>query len=447
MRGKISLKLYISMIFLVLTGALIIGYSLLSARYYLLGMDSITATSMIKAATEYLDSAGRQQGAGVSSFQGFLLAEQWGNMPGEVRSLLPEGPAVQGKLMIVDNAGFLKPPDKITFAMVYRRDNRTLYIAKHEFHSPDSSSEKRSDTGTIIRKNAKRNLHTLFLITVSSALIIGLITWLLLRQVSRPVSALGEWARALDEKQLQLPPPDFHYPELNELAELIRTSLRSVEEGLDREHRFLRHASHELRTPIGVIRNNVELIQKLQEHPSQDSVQKQQQVLDRIDRASLNMKHMTETLLWLSREEDHELPVHPVRLDNLVNEHAENLLYLAAGKKMEIAINTSPCMVEIPETVASIVLGNLIRNAFQHTHSGSVRIDQQENKVTIVNTLCQPAQKGDDLGFGLGLQLIGQLTEKTGWPYENIQGPFGNTVSITIMGKQRPLDRDRQEVG
>ncbi|MEB3733551.1 histidine kinase dimerization/phospho-acceptor domain-containing protein [Halopseudomonas pachastrellae] len=60
-----------------------------------------------------------------------------------------------------------------------------------------------------------------------------------------------------------------------------------------------RFTSHELRTPISVIRANVELLERLRAQSRIDPAM-EQQALDRIDRASLTMQHLTETLLWLA---------------------------------------------------------------------------------------------------------------------------------------------------
>ncbi|WP_244225164.1 histidine kinase dimerization/phospho-acceptor domain-containing protein [Vibrio aquaticus] len=62
---------------------------------------------------------------------------------------------------------------------------------------------------------------------------------------------------------------------------------------------FLGYASHELRTPIAVTRNNSELLCKMISKgiPSE----KQLVVLDRIERAGFTMTDLTETLLWLNQ--------------------------------------------------------------------------------------------------------------------------------------------------
>ncbi|QBM17966.1 hypothetical protein MARI_20900 [Marinobacter sp. JH2] len=124
------------------------------------------------------------------------------------------------------------------------------------------------------------------------------------------------WTHSLDNDKLSDPVPDFSYPELNEMAELIRNSLSSVQQAVDRERRFLRHASHELRTPISTIRSNIELHRKLTQ--KREKFEDEQNIVDRIDRASLTMKHLTETLLWLNHEPDMPLQSEATDLPELI---------------------------------------------------------------------------------------------------------------------------------
>ncbi len=50
---------------------------------------------------------------------------------------------------------------------------------------------------------------------------------------------------------------------------------------------------------------------------------------------------------------------------------------------------------------------------------GSIHIVQKDDMVEITNDFTDEADSPQDLGFGLGLQLIRQLAEKLGWPYSS----------------------------
>ena len=238
----------------------------------------------------------------------------------------------------------------------------------------------------------------------------------------------------MNEKSLENAPPVFEYKELNQLASLIHRSLNSVKEVLNREHDFLRYASHELRTPIAVLRTNIELLTKV--NKVQGASDKQVAVLQRIERASMNMGHLTEVLLWLGRDDDAKLDEQDVELDRLVGDIAQELKYLLNGKPVNVLIKLDRYQQKLPTTVCRIVISNLIRNAYQHTQSGIVDIRQEGNKVVIENISDDDKSNTPqgDLGFGLGLQLTEKLIHKFGWYSSSQTTQEGNShVSVVIF--------------
>lgn len=67
----------------------------------------------------------------------------------------------------------------------------------------------------------------------------------------------------------------------------------------------------------------------------------------------------------------------------------------------------------LPEIPLRIVFSNLIRNAFQHTPCGEVRIHFDENKLCIQNTFHEVADElQNEHSFGLGLMLVRELCER-----------------------------------
>jgi signal transduction histidine kinase len=277
-------------------------------------------------------------------------------------------------------------------------------------------------------------MQLLWGISAASALMISIIIWLLIKRVSRPVAELGSWARRLDSSNSGKAVPDFGYPELNRLAELIRASVSSVQQSVEREQRFLRHASHELRTPISVIRSNVELIKKLHDDNNGQAGKVEALAYERIDRASLNMQHMTETLLWLSRDELEVLPTRNVEIGSLIENLVDETRYLLAEKDVRVNVLTDSYVCELSTTALRIVLGNLIRNAFQHTWDGEVSIVQCGHTVQIENRSDDAGNRidNDATGFGLGLQLTEQLTQRLHWKYRNLPITGGRLVELKL---------------
>ena len=165
------------------------------------------------------------------------------------------------------------------------------------------------------------------------------------------------------------------------------------------------------------IRNNIELLNKLKHTSITLNESKLTQIIKRIDRASLTMKHLSETLLWLSRDITEPLPKQEVDLELLVKQTNSEMVYLLNNKVIDLTLLTQSHPLYLAEIPARIILGNLIRNAFQHTTQGQISIQQSNNTVIIINPT-STEDPNPDLGFGLGLQLTKQLADKLGWSYK-----------------------------
>jgi signal transduction histidine kinase len=407
MKRPISLKWFVVLSFLALATVIVIGYSMLSAHFFVRGMDNIVANNMAHVVESYVRAVPAAQRKQLNHFSGFHIGRNWWQMPEKIRLAFME-PTQSNVLLKFNDARWFAPPDEILFVMRVVHGDDSYFISR---------SVTRNSTSSLVGHNAAQNIRLLLTLSIVIVFTVTVIIFLLFKRIARPVNALGLWARGLNEKNLKEPLPDFFYPELNQLAALIRSSLSSVKESLDREHRFLRHSSHELRTPIAVIRNNLELLRKLEEKAEKKWDPQKAQVIERIDRASLTMKHLTETLLWLSRESQADLPQKELDLQALIRDLIEQMHYLLKDKDVKLIVETTACTVSAAEIPARIVLGNLIRNAFQHTFSGTIRITQKSASVEIVNDRVEEDDMTHDLGFGLGLQLIEQLTRKLNWSY------------------------------
>lgn len=425
MISPLRLKTQIILAFLLLGFTLVIGYSLLSANYFMRGMDNITLAHMARAASSYQEQVPAQQRSATQRYGGYFISERWETLPGDIREVFAEPPQQEMQLykqFVQDEPG---QPDHLYLALRYTSEDHTLFVA--DMMNPVSAPQAPADDGF-------RSLQILMGLALFIVIALLVLLWWLVRHVSRPVTALGDWARQLDAERLKTPPPNFGFPELNELASLIHNSLNETQQTLDREQRFLSHASHELRTPISVIRNNLQLLRKMQQ--TTDWTPRHQQAFARLERAGATMKHLTETLLWLSRDSQDNLTNNRFQLDELIQELVDEHRSLLHENQVSLHINTTPYPVELPEAPVRMVLSNLIRNAFIHCWEGDISIYQNGTEIVIENSdsgrlgdAYPTAQAANDIqqtGFGLGLQLIRSLTTRLGWQYssERVAGRY-----------------------
>ncbi|GEM79554.1 sensor histidine kinase [Vibrio superstes] len=418
MKIKTSLRLYVVGAMFIAGTLAILAMSAVAVSYFFSGMDVAMGNFM------------RSQAFGIEVSDGrpvqrneLTVASHWEDLPPSIQAHLTAEDMEFGILeKHIEGIPLIEAPKGGYFALKLERNGETRFVSMEL-----NDKEK-------IAHFEKRKVPRFFYILLFALVTIGLLAVALLvlvRKVSTPVRGLRNWAKALDKEDLTKPAPDFRYGELNALANIIQSSLASVQESLEREQRFLGYASHELRTPIAVMRSNTELLNKMIEKGV--AQEKQQQVLERIERAGFTMTDLTETLLWLNRQQGKSLPKHAVLLSSLVEEISSDLEYLLRGKEVKVLIATDETKVTLPVALSRIVITNLIRNAFQHTFAGEVRIQQTQNNLVIVNRDDSKAEESSDLGFGLGLELTERLVQQYGWYYENIDTDEGHKVEIHFV--------------
>ncbi|MFP3519767.1 histidine kinase dimerization/phospho-acceptor domain-containing protein, partial [Pseudomonas sp. SIMBA_077] len=89
---------------------------------------------------------------------------------------------------------------------------------------------------------------------------------------------------------------------------------------------------HELRTPLAVLKANIELLALQSGGVLPPSLQ-------RVERSVLNMQLIAETLLWMSRERPESLPEEDVNLSEVVGELIERHRYLIGHRDIELSID------------------------------------------------------------------------------------------------------------
>ena len=264
-----------------------------------------------------------------------------------------------------------------------------------------------------------------FMITVGLS---GLLGWLLARKVIEPVGRLARQARHRDQLLDTAPPmaPDYAKDEVGELAEAFDTTLGLLRGALTRERLFTSDVSHELRTPLMVLASSCEL---LQVNPALDDRALRQ--VQRIARASEEMRDLVQTFLLLARARSEEPGVTPqISLNMVADELVEQWRPAIEGKglRFDYQPGAFPGICYNAPLLRS-VMGNLLRNALHYTESGRISLTLLEHGFIVEDSgvgipetereaVFQPfvrgvAARGE--GLGLGLSLVQRICESQGW--------------------------------
>lgn len=268
----------------------------------------------------------------------------------------------------------------------------------------------------------------LFVAVLLTLFLIGV--FFILRKITKPVEELKTWAMNIREKDDRSNIPDFKFSELNMMARVINSSLSAVQRSVKKEQEFIRYASHELRTPIAVIRSNSELMKKMiaSDMPKERLLKN----IQRIENNSLAMSDLCESLLWLNHENSTELKETMTSLGVLAELVVNEQRYLLDGKAVEVEVNVDSFECLHLSGMCKIVITNLIRNAFQHTIEGKVIIKQTGLEVEVINTDAKTNLTHETTGFGLGLLLIKKICDKYYWQYDEQVLANGRVVKVTF---------------
>ncbi len=198
------------------------------------------------------------------------------------------------------------------------------------------------------------------LAVATPVLIIALVAlgWWLLRAALRPVGVLTREAAAIstldaDRRLPEVPGDD----EIARLAATLSGMLSRLSVAIDRERAFVDDASHELRTPIAVLRGELDLALAAVDDPAEvrESLVAAQGQVVRLGR-------LAEDLLLLARERAGTLVVlrAPVDLTDLAQSEAA---VLSKIKSLTIEVYGDPAPVEADTDRLRQVLGNLAANS------------------------------------------------------------------------------------
>ena len=260
---------------------------------------------------------------------------------------------------------------------------------------------------------------------------------------TRTTSPLTRLADEIQNSQPDTLPRHFkdEYPnnEIGVLARSLEQAMQRIGDFIEREQHFTRDSSHELRTPIAVIKGALEL---LQQQPMSDNVK---ELVARIERACQGMEQTVETLLLLARESKDISQHGETRVLPLVEQTILNNHFLLNDKEVEVDVEVaSELEVAMASPVLSIILSNLISNAFQYTSRGTVSVTATKSFICVADTgkgidesireaACQTLVKGkESKGFGIGLSIVSRLCEKYQLPLTIDSSENGTKITVNF---------------
>jgi heavy metal sensor kinase len=216
------------------------------------------------------------------------------------------------------------------------------------------------------RNDTLTSLQVAFLIGGPVALLLMSIGgYVLAGAALRPIESMRKRAAeisssSLDER-LPVPPAD---DEVSRLGRTLNEMLARLEDGLERERRFVADASHELRTPLATLRAELELALRRSRTTQEfeNSIRSAAEETDRLAR-------IADDLLVLARAEQGTLALRPEPTDLVdVVEKVRDRFGARAeleGRSLTVEADEAP-VASVDRLRVEQALGNLVDNAFEH---------------------------------------------------------------------------------
>lgn len=220
-------------------------------------------------------------------------------------------------------------------------------------------------------QQAQRQL--LFLLAISNpvALLLASLGGLwIANKALRPVDRLTRAAERIGRGNLKERVQEVETnDEIGRLAATFNEMISKLEQAFERERRFTADASHELKTPLAILRGDIEVALR-RERSSEEYERVLLSSLEEISR----LTKLTDDLLTLARSDAGErvLELEPVRLDHLAAEAHAYVQPLAHSIGITLSFDAprSPILVEGDEKRLKQLLVNLLDNAIKYTPSG-----------------------------------------------------------------------------
>jgi two-component system sensor histidine kinase MtrB len=222
----------------------------------------------------------------------------------------------------------------------------------------------------------------LFIAGLILIILITLITWLVVRQVIKPVREAARIATEFTSGDFRQRMKVYSQDEIstlgrafNEMAESLEQQIARLENLSRVQQRFVSDVSHELRTPLTTLRMASEVIAASRDDFDPTVARSTELLVAQLDR----FERLLEDLLEVSRFDAEVAVLEAVDFDivELVNRCADDLALVAKERKTEIYVKSAEPVIMIKADIRRVerILRNLLANAIDH--SEEVQIDVQ----------------------------------------------------------------------
>jgi signal transduction histidine kinase len=229
----------------------------------------------------------------------------------------------------------------------------------------------------------------------------------------------------LNQYKIDEQPKKFEQSTIKEFSELnavLSTMTQKIYNYFNSQKQFIENASHEIQTPLAIIKSKIELLIQSPTLSENDV-----QIIQSIYTASNKLSSLNKGLLLLSKiENDQFANIESIRFKQLIEKNLEHFEDLISIKNLTIEkeyLSTPSYQMNV--ILADILMTNLIQNTIRHNiengfikfelNARSIKLSNSSNN-NVINTdeLFERFKKseGSSLSIGLGLAIVKEICEK-----------------------------------
>ena len=275
---------------------------------------------------------------------------------------------------------------------------------------------------------ALEQLNAQYVLALGGMLLVAAaLGWLLAGQALSPLRRVTGIARRITQERLgeriaMGGPRD----ELRELADTLDGMLDRLEASFEGQRRFVANASHELRTPLTAIRAEVEVALADPDASKAELRQMGEVVLEAADRT----QSLLDSLMVLARSQQGVPRREPVDLAHAARTAVATTAPEAEARDVHISLDLEPAPLEGDPPLVERLVANLVENAVRHNvPGGRVQVTTRPGLVRVENTgaaiadedvrrLAEPFERlgrdSDGPGAGLGLSIVRAVADAHG---------------------------------
>lgn len=242
--------------------------------------------------------------------------------------------------------------------------------------------------------------------------------------------------------------PGTEIQEFQDLNQELNRMISKIQKDYENLKEFTENASHELQTPLSVIKSKMELLMQ-----GENDKQEQMELISDAYDAVGKLAKLNQALLLLARIENNQYPKYEdVNLSSLLEDKVEVYEDITELKQLDFDVDIDDGVtLKMNSYLAEVLLNNLLSNSIKHNYEGGhVRYMLNKDSLIIANTGKEPDIKVEKLfnrfqkagdnrdSIGLGLAIVKAICDlyhfRVNYLYKNnlhtIQIDFNSSNSV-----------------